>query len=209
MTDAQVKIENTEMRHSARIDHTAPIRIKDIVSGNLHKAKMLNYSSEGLYFESDSLLNPGMKIYLGIKNSPFAAQPDLLEYRRAEILWRKKRKESYYRFGYGVKLLGEGMAPVQTPPKAPADKELRRHPRKKCQQVTRFSTDEATFDGEIKNVSLSGVFISSPEALTVDQQLTLSVPGKQGKALRMSGKVVWTNQEGCGIQIQRTEKIQG
>lgn len=198
--------DGSELRVSARIDHSSPIQIKDIQSGNLHKAKMLNYSSEGLYFESDSMLNSGMQIYLGIKDSPFAPAPDVLEYRRAEILWRKKLKQSYYLFGYGVKFNSAGRQPVAPTEKSASGAEMRRHPRKSCRTSASLSINEAVFDGEIKNVSLSGIFISSDEALVVDQLLTLCVPGKQGKTLKMTGQVVWISSEGCGIKIKQIEK---
>ena len=201
------------MRSSARIDHASPIQIKDIQTGNLHRAKMQNYSREGLYFESDSMLNSGASIYLGIKNSPFAAEPDVLEYRRAEILWRKMLKQSFYRFGYGVKLHASGKQVAaskdEASPKGGATpkSELRMHPRKACRKPTLLATGDTTFKGEVKNVSLSGVFISSEKALKLDQTLTLSVPGKGDKVLKMEGQVVWCSREGCGIKIQRIEKV--
>jgi Tfp pilus assembly protein PilZ len=211
MTDAQLKTDNAELRSSARIEHSSPIQIKDVQSGNLHKAKMLNFSREGLYFESDSMLNSGMKIYLGIKNSPYATLPDVLEYRRGEIQWRKRLKQSFYQFGYGVKLSAGAKTKTNTQARSPdskcAPQDQRRHPRKACQQSARLSLDEASFEGEIQNVSLSGIFISSERELTVDQILALSVPGKDGKELKMRGKVVWCSHQGCGIKIQRIEKI--
>jgi hypothetical protein len=207
MKDAQIKKANSEMRTSARIDHSSPIQIKVIQTGNLHKAKMFNYSREGLYFESDSMLNPGMSIYLGIKNSPFASLPDVLEYRQGEILWRNKLKQSFYMFGYGVKIHSEGKQHVLQMDGGSSKAELRRHPRQSCRNSALLSTDDAVIKVKIKNVSLSGVFISSGKALALDQILTLSVPGKQGGELRMTGQVVWTNHEGCGIKIQRIEKI--
>jgi hypothetical protein len=211
MPDSQSQLDNAEMRTSARIEHTAPIQIKDVLSGNLHSAKMLNYSREGLYFESDSLLTPGMKIYLGIKNSPFAAIPDVLEYRRGEIQWRKKLKDSFYRFGYGVKIwaaVEPESKPLGRPQKTKEDPQnLRRNPRKACQTATLCSTADDTFEGQIQNVSLSGVFFSSDVELAVDQVLNLSVPGKEGKTLKLTGKVVWRSPEGCGIKILRIEKI--
>jgi hypothetical protein len=201
---------NTELRSSARIDHSAPIQIKDMQSGQLHRAKMLNYSTDGLYFESDSMLNPGMRIYLAIKDSPFASVPDVIEYRRAEILWRQKIKQSYYAFGYGVKFHGSGNQQVFPSESGIAKKkELRQHPRKSCRRSTRLSIQDAIFTGEIQNVSLSGVFIHSEKELAVDQILTLNVPGKHGKQLKLIGKVVWTSKSGCGIKLESSEQIMG
>ena len=96
--------ENIENRKNTRFNHTSSLQVKDSQSGKIHNAKMFNYSREGVYFESDSVLNPGMQVYIGIQNSPYASLPDVLEYHRAEIMWRRKLKRSFYRFGYGVKL---------------------------------------------------------------------------------------------------------
>jgi hypothetical protein len=85
---AEQMTENLENRKSARINHTSLPQVKDLQSGTIHNAKMFNYSKEGFYFESDSVLNPGIQIYIGIKNSPYASSPDVLEYRRGEIVWR-------------------------------------------------------------------------------------------------------------------------
>ena len=38
MKDAQINIDNAEMRASARVDHSSPVQIKDIQTGNLHRA---------------------------------------------------------------------------------------------------------------------------------------------------------------------------
>ena len=102
--EAEQTVDNFENRDNVRINHTSSLQVKDLQSGKIHKAKMFNYSTEGVYFESDSVLNPGMQVYIGIQNSPHASLPDVLEYYRAEIMWRKKLKRSFFRFGYGVKL---------------------------------------------------------------------------------------------------------
>ena len=101
--EAKQTVENFENRDNVRINHNSSLQVKDLESGKIHKAKMLNYSKEGFYFESDSVLNPGMQFYIGIQNSPYASLPDVLEYHRAKIMWRKKLKHSFFRFGYGVK----------------------------------------------------------------------------------------------------------
>jgi Tfp pilus assembly protein PilZ len=209
MKDAPIKNVNTEMRSSARIDHSAPIQIKDITSGHLHRAKMMNYSAEGLYFESDSMLNPGMRIYLAMKNSPFATVPDVIEYRRAEILWRQKLKQSFYTFGYGVRLHPSESRQVSQSAGGDAKKELRQHPRKACRRSTLLATQDAVFAGEIQNISLSGAFIQSEKELATDQFLTLTVPGKHGKQLKLTGQVVWCSKSGCGIKIQHSEQVAG
>ena len=193
--------ENIESRSSTRIDHTSALQVKDLQSGKIHRAKMLNYSKEGVYFESDSLLNSGMQIYLGIQNSPYASRPDVLEYRRAEIMWRKKLKQSFYRFGYGVKLVSSANNKNLKSNDKKNTKNLRKHPRKSCKQSTLFSTQNGIFEGLTKNISSSGVFLISKKAFEVGEILTLALQYKDGKSVKIKGQIVWTNEEGFGVEF--------
>ena len=88
--------KNHERRKSVRIAQTSALKVEDLKSGKIYNAGMFNYSKNGIYFESDSLLNPGEQIYIGIQDSPYAPISDVLEYYRAEIMWRKKLKDSYF-----------------------------------------------------------------------------------------------------------------
>ncbi len=196
-------VENPEDRDSARLDHTSSIQVQDIGSGKIHKAKMLNYSKEGLYFESDSILNPGMQIYIGIQNSPYATLPDVLEYHRGELMWRKKLVKSFFRFGYGVKFASVAN---QQDLKWNERKDSRKHPRRQYNQFTLFTSQSGIFEGSIKNISPSGVFLISEKAFEVGQILTLVLPLKKGKQVKAKGKIVWANDEGFGIKFLSIEK---
>ena len=204
-TEAEQAVENIENRDRARIDHTSHLQIKDLQSGKIHKAKMLNYSKEGFYFESDSALEPGVDFYIGIHNSPYASLPDVLEYHRAQIMWRKELKRSFFKFGYGVKL-----APASPEQNLNDDtkktKDLRKHPRKPCNHSTMFATKNGIFEGTIKNISLSGVFIAAKTAFNAGQIITLSLPFKNGKDAKVKGEIVWTNDEGFGIKFLSIDK---
>jgi hypothetical protein len=96
--------EIIEKRRSPRFDHASAVRIKDPSSGKLHNAMMVNYSTEGIYIESDSSFAQGIEVKIGIKNSPYASSPDTIEYYRGIILWRQELDNSFYQFGYGVQL---------------------------------------------------------------------------------------------------------
>jgi len=128
--EAEKKVQNLENRDTARIDHTSSLKVQDIASEKIYKARMFNYSKEGIYFESDSVLNPGIQIYIGIQNSPYASLPDVLEYHRAQIMWRKELKRSFFRYGYGVKLASlADKQDLQLNDKK-EKKDLRKHPRR-------------------------------------------------------------------------------
>ena len=194
-------VENFENRKSTRINHTSSLQVKDLQSGKIHKAKMINYSKEGVYFESDSVLNPGMQVYIAIQNSPYASLPDLLEYHRAEIIWRRKLGSSFYGFGYGVKLASLENKQELKSNDTKKQKNLRKHLRKPYKQTTMFSTKNGIFEGTTKNISSSGVFIMSKESFEVGQILTLALQYKNGETVKIKGQIVWINDEGFGLKF--------
>ena len=57
-------------RNNTRIKHKADIQFENYDSGIHSKARMYNYSMEGMYFETDYAPLPGTEIYIGIKKSP-------------------------------------------------------------------------------------------------------------------------------------------
>jgi Tfp pilus assembly protein PilZ len=199
--EVEQTVKNFENRNSTRINHTSSLQLKDLQSGKIHKAKMFNYSREGVYFESDSVLNPGMQVYIGIQNSPYASLPDVLEYYRAEIIWRRKLKRSSYRFGYGVKLGSLDNKQNLKSNDTKKTKKLRKHPRKPYKQATMFSTENGIFEGTIKNISSCGVFIMSKKPFEVGQILTLARQYKNGEHVKIKGQIVWTNDEGFGLKF--------
>ena len=192
-------VENFEKRKSNRSNHISFLQVKDLQSGKIHNAKMLNYSKEGVYFESDSVLNPGMRVYIAIENSPYASLPDVLEYYRAEIIWRRKLNRSFYRFGYGVKLAS--LDSKQNFKSNETKKNLRKHPRKPYKQTAMISTEKGIFKGITKNISSSGVFIMSKESFEVGQILTMALQNKNRKNVKIKGQIVWTNEEGFGLKF--------
>jgi hypothetical protein len=151
-------------------------------------------------------LNPGIQIYIGIKNSPYASSPDVLEYHRGEVVWRKEIKDSFFRFGYGVKLKtlvkkqDLELKDIRKP------KESRKHPRRQYNQFIHFADQSGIFEGTIKNISSSGVFLMSKKAFEVGEILTLVLPLKNGKFANAKGKIVWTNDEGLGIKFLSIDK---
>ena len=204
--DADKKVENLENRDTARIDHTSSLQVQDMESEKIYKARMFNYSKEGIYFESDSVLNPGIQIYIGIQNSPYASMPDVLEYHRAQIMWRKELKRSFFRYGYGVKLASlANKQDLQLDDKKET-KDLRKHPRRPYDQFTLFTTQNGIFEGSINNISSSGVFLKSKNTFEVGQILSLVLPFKNGKDVKVKGQIVWTNDKGFGVKFLSIDK---
>jgi hypothetical protein len=184
--EAEKKVENLENRDTARIDHTSSLQVQDIASEKIYKARMFNYSKEGIYFESDSVLNPGIQIYIGIQNSEL--------------------KRSFFRYGYGVKLAS--LANKQDLPLNDKNekKDLRKHPRRPYDKFTLFTTQNGIFEGSINNISSSGVFLMSESNLEVGQILTLVLPCKNGKDAKIKGEIVWSNDKGFGVKFLSIDK---
>ena len=80
---------NPEQRDKTRFSHETPITLENFEIGLLHGARLLNFSAEGLYFESDYLFQGRTELFIGISNSPYADDADVYECYRAEIRWRK------------------------------------------------------------------------------------------------------------------------
>ena len=189
-------------RDNTRFDYQAPIVLEDAKFGILQGARMFNYSDFGLYFETDHFLAPGTDIYIGIPNSPYTPDPEIYERYHAIIKWRKPLKESSFYYGYGVRFLETD--PLDRPIERGI--ESRKHPRKACSLYVKYAVQSKIYPGEIKNISLGGVFLKTNEndGLDVGQQLQLAIPNrKKGSVIKRYARVTWSNHSGFGIEFQR------
>ena len=193
---------NPEQRDNTRFDYQAPIVLEDAKFGILQGARMFNYSDFGLYFETDHFLAPGTDIYIGIPNSPYTPDSNIYERYHAIIKWRKPLKESSFYYGYGVRFLDAD--PLQRPIKRGI--ESRRYPRKACSLYVKYAVQRKIYPGEIKNISLGGVFLKTNEndGLDVGQQLRLAIPNrKKGSVIKRQARVTWSNSSGFGVEFLR------
>ena len=69
-----------------------------------------------------------------------------------------------------------------------------------------FSIQNGIFEGSIKNISSSGVFIISKKTFEVEQILTLALPVKNKKIAKIEGQIVWTNDERFGIKFSSIDE---
>ena len=193
---------NPEQRDNTRFDYQAPIVLEDAKFGILQGARMFNYSDFGLYFETDHFLAPGTDIYIGIPNSPYTPDSNIYERYHAIIKWRKPLKESSFYYGYGVRFLDAD--PLDRPLKRGI--ESRRYPRKACSLYVKYAVQRKIYPGEIKNISLGGVFLKTNEndGLDVGQQLRLAIPNrKKGRVIKRQARVTWSNSSGFGVEFLR------
>jgi hypothetical protein len=203
--------ENPERRDKTRFSHEAPVTLENDEIGLLHGVRMYNYSSTGIYFETNFYLQPGTGLYIGIKSSPLADESDVYECYRAVIKWRKFLEESSFDYGYGLQL--SERVPQTLPEEIPStqkdekNRELRRHARKKCSIPALVSTPDDTFDVLINNISKGGIFFSTRQQLSQGQSLDLMIPMRnKGKLLKRRGTVIWCENEGVGVKFQPPDR---
>ena len=173
--------EKFERRDSARTDHKSPLQVNDLRSGEIYEARMVNYSDGGICFGSDGVFEKGMKIYICIQHSPYNFSSGVLEYFNGEIMWRKKSKQSLFKYEYGIQLVSDSSKQKLEANTAKKTKESREHPREPFVRKIQFGTEKGLFEGKTKNISKSGVFITTEVKLEVRQLLKLKLPIKNGK----------------------------
>ncbi len=103
----------TNRRHFSRQKEEATIQVllaaHDAKGGkdslDVIPVKMGNQSREGLYFETDRVLEPGSNVSLKMV-SPEGGYPEKAYYMRdGQVIWCKALGDKISRFGVGVKIL--------------------------------------------------------------------------------------------------------
>jgi len=196
-----LETENQEKRNNVRLDEYRPLSVKDLKAGIFHKVTMLNYSKNGMYFESDSILEPGAEIYIGIGNSSQVSFADEYEGKRAEIMWRKNLKKSFFNYGYGIKFISADNTTEQKGGNQKKKIDSRKHLRKPYSKSVIFAVDNQILEGTSENISLSGIFIKTKDKFKIGQTIILSLPSKTKKRVKIKGEVVWSNHEGFGVKF--------
>jgi len=158
---------------------------------------MFNYSDTGLYFEADFRLEPGAKIFIGVKDSPWSAPPSNNGYRAATIRWRRTLEESFYTYGYGVELVEDGLEKKHL-----ERTKNRRYKRKRCTLPIRYRSNEAIQHGLVENISRGGIFVKTNDPANVGQKLVFEILlEKKGKIVKVAGQVVRSDDRGFGVEF--------
>jgi hypothetical protein len=97
--------KDMERRKSERIDYKSTIMHNTNPPDFFYSGTMYNFSTEGLYFESNEDLLKGDEISVSIKEPPaqFIKKSD--QYIDVKIMWAKDLQDSSYQVGYGAKLI--------------------------------------------------------------------------------------------------------
>lgn len=198
--------ENPEKRDNVRIDHQCLVTVENLTAGTINKAKMLNFSATGLYFEADNLMRPGEEVFVGIDNSPFASEQGLYECYRVKIVWRKELKKSAYYYGYGAQHTIDHHKVNLEEGETKEWKDIRRHQRKTYTKTVQFAADDRIFNGLIKNISSAGGFIEVDANISAGQSITFVLPLKKGQRAIVRGEVVWSGPDGFGLKFLSIDK---
>ena len=188
------------------MDHRCAVTIENLNAGVIHRAKMMNFSANGLYFEADNLLQPGDEIFVGIDDSPFAPAKKTYECYRVKIVWRKKLKTSAFYYGYGAKHSLDPRKLKSQTGDTTGWSDIRKHQRKSYSKAIRFAAKDRVFEGFLKNISSAGVFIEAGENLAAGQILTFEIPLKRNQKAHVRGEVVWSSPDGFGVKFLSIEK---
>lgn len=199
-----------ERRSDIRTNYKSPARVEDS-KGIIYTARIVNYSDEGLYIETDWPLQAGTEIYIEMEKSPYNSTAfDFLERRQSVILWQTILKDSFYTYGYGIKYIRESeekspQISVLNETKKAA--EMRRFPRKHFSNSVFFTSQNDYFEGLIHNISKNGMFIETKDNFNEGQTLRLVIPGtKIDNGTMLKGEIKHLNRKGIGVQFKRIVK---
>ena len=183
-----------------------PITIQELGVSYLYRARLANYSRSGIYFETDLLLHPGAKVFIGIQDTSYTLFSEDHGSFLVNIIWRKRLVESSFNLGYGAELT------LDEDTKRPQEndyneiKELRRNPRKTFSKPTYFTSENKRYKGAIRNISRGGAYIESDAKFSNGKVLKLVIQDAKKIAL-LKGEIVHYNLSGFGVKFKSVLKI--
>ena len=87
-------------------------------------------------------------------------------------------------------------------------KNKRKYPRKFCAESSFFATRYGVHECFIKNLGNKGAFIETDLFLPEGNVVTVAVPsGAEKSSFKRRGKVVWTDQNGFGVEFKEAIRI--
>ena len=196
-----------EKRSESRINYWTPITIEESSVCFLYRARLANFSGRGLYFETDLLLKPGAKVYIGIQDSAHRFFPEDYGSFLAEIVWRKQLTAITFNYGYGAKVIFDNAGNKLQRNDHVELKELRKNTRKLFSKLTYFASGNKYYEGIIKNLSHGGAYIETKTKFSNGDELKLVVPGPN-KYIQIRCKIIHFNQTGFGVEFKNVLKIE-
>ena len=202
----QSLVRYPEKRRGARAPFYSPILVEDLNAGYIYRARMVNYSKDGIFIETDVGLDPGEEIYIGIEDSPQKFSPDAARSYRAKVIWQKGLKNSNFNFGYGVIIVSgndNNTSDELVTRNFQERKELRKHPRKSFPKTVYFTSQNQYYHGSIDNISRGGIFIETGTCKwRKNEYLEVEFIGCNGNgSIRLPAVVVHHSEQGVGLMF--------
>ena len=97
--------KSTERRRGERIKYKSVILHSTSPPDFFYSGTMYNFSTGGLYFESNEDLLQGHEISIVIKKSPHQFIKKSHQYFDVKIIWYRELQNSSYQIGYGAELI--------------------------------------------------------------------------------------------------------
>ena len=196
-------IRYIEKRDGDRKFHKVPVWVQEINDIYIYNARMVNFNKKGVYLETNTALEVGKDIIIGIEDSTFisrAASPDSPKFFQAKILWQKNLIGGFFDFGYGTKFSYINEKQYLTGTDTLPGQESRKHPRKRYSKPVIFASRDQHFKGLISNISNGGAFIETRGRFKAGKIIKLFIPGtKIDQGIKLKGEVLHFNQSGVGI----------
>jgi hypothetical protein len=91
--------------------------------------------------------------------------------------------------------------------------EKRKHTRSQCERSTFFATRDQLYEGQVRNISLGGVYIQSNSSFDTGQKITVAIPCPsnpdgiklkepyEDEEVKMKCVVVWKDPKGFGLRF--------
>ena len=219
----------SEQRNNKRFKYEAVIWHNSVLPGVLYKAKILNLSKSGVYFETDQSLYPGEKIHIAkisVAPKKNGTERDRVAIKWQDknakyfdpilIKWRKELADSQFRFGYGATFTQSDSTLAQLIIASAVDTqndeseawEYKKDPRELSRENYRkeitFSSKNNSYQGFISNINRVGAFIETGDAFSLGQMIKLVVPGDGlFKPLKLNGCVVRLEPNGIGVRFDK------
>ena len=197
---------NFERRKSTRTPLKAPLIVKAIESGAIYRGRMMNYSGNGIYLETDASLDLNAAVYLRIEGIPYPAfamaPPDKPENLLATIRRREETQEKFFRFGYGAAINSSESEPARNTEKSQTHQDLRKYQRKPYSNTVYFSSENRYYKGSITDISRGGMFFETRASFSVGQIIRLVIPGtKIDNGVMLKAEIVHFNVVGVGVKF--------
>jgi Tfp pilus assembly protein PilZ len=194
--------QQLDKRRHDRANHKTSVTIESLQSGINESARMVNFSNNGIYFETDELFQPGMEIFIGIEDSPYC-RTATYECYLAKIKWGKRLRNNPLAYGYGAKYIDINREKDSSQTDLEEKIDLRKHPRKLFAKPATFRFENKSYDGFITDISHRGCFIKNRGFFEAGQTLNLVIPGtKIDEDNMLKGEIVRLSPIGIGVKFK-------